>query len=126
MDIKEAQRYLGEVDVQSLSEAILAQEPQAWTEQLIRQQTYEVHQDTESIVLLFCDESWPDGEIHREAGWDRLAVFAMPVIDYIIDNYYNPGGTLLRAMAAKLKAGGRISPHAVSYTHLTLPTNREV
>jgi len=114
MDIKEAQRYLGEVDVQSLSEAILAQEPQAWTEQLIRQQTYEVHQDTESIVLLFCDESWPEGEIHQEAGWDRLAACAMPVIDYIIDNYYNPGGTLLRAMAAKLKAGGRISPHVDS------------
>ena len=48
MDIKEAQRYLGEVDVQSLSEAILAQEPQAWTEQKILQQTYEVQQETES------------------------------------------------------------------------------
>jgi len=114
MDIKEAQRYLGEVDVETLSEAILAVEPKAWTEQLIRQQTYEVHQDTESIVLLFCDESWPDGKIHREAGWDHLASFAMPVIDYIIDNYYSPGGTLLRAMAAKLKAGGRITPHVDS------------
>ena len=114
MDIKEAQRYLGEVDVQALSKVILAQEPQAWTEQLIRQQTYEVHRDTESIVLLFCDESWPDGEIHREAGWDRLAAVAMPVIDYIIENYYSPGGTLLRAMVAKLKAGGRISPHVDS------------
>ena len=51
MDIKEAQRYLGEVDVQTLGEAILAQEPQAWTEQLIRQQTYEVHRDTESICV---------------------------------------------------------------------------
>ena len=80
MDINEAQRYLGEVDVQALSKVILAQEPQAWTEQLIRQQTYEVHRDTESIVLLFCDESWPDGEIHREAGWDRLAVFALSLI----------------------------------------------
>ncbi len=39
MDIKEAQHYLGEVDVQALAKAILDQEPQAWTEQLIRQQT---------------------------------------------------------------------------------------
>jgi hypothetical protein len=37
MDIKEVQRCLGEVDVQALREAILAQEPEAWTEQLIRQ-----------------------------------------------------------------------------------------
>ena len=91
MDIKEAQHYLGEVDVQALTKAILDQEPQAWTEQLIRQQTYEVHQDTESIVLLFCDESWPEGEIHRESGWDRLAAVAMPVIDHIIDTYYTQG-----------------------------------
>ena len=111
MDIKEVQRCLGEVDVQALREAILAQEPEAWTEQLIRQQAYEVHQDTESIVLLFCDESWPEGEIYQEAGWHRLAEVAMPLIDHIIDTYYTPGGTLLRAMAAKLKAGGRISPH---------------
>ena len=72
MDIKEAQRYLGEVDVKALSEAILAQEPQAWTEQLIRQQTYEVHRDTESMGLRFCDECWPEGGIHRAAGWGRL------------------------------------------------------
>ena len=111
MDIEQAQRYLGEVDVQALREAILAQEPEAWTEQLNRQQDYEVHKDTESIVLLFCDESWPDGEIYREPGWDRLSDVAMPLIDHIIETYYTAGGTVLRAMAAKLKAGGRINPH---------------
>ncbi len=134
MDIKGAQRYLGEVDVQALAKAILDQEPQAWTEQLIRQQTYEVHRDTESIVLLFCDESWPAGEIHRESGWDRLAEVAMPVIDHIIDTYYTPGGTLLRAMAAKLKPGGRISPHVDSLEsfhmghriHVPITTNAAV
>jgi hypothetical protein len=72
MDIKEAQRYLGEVDIRALSEAILAQGSEAWAEQPIRQQTYEVHKDTESIVMLFCDESWPDGKIYKESGWDRL------------------------------------------------------
>ena len=111
MDIDVAQRCLGEVDIQALSDKILAQEPEVWQEQLLRQQTYEVHKDTESIVMLFCDESWPDGEIYKELGWDRLADVAMPIIDHIIDTYYAPGGTLLRAMAAKLKANGRIQPH---------------
>ena len=111
MDIKDPQRCLGAVDMQALSDAILAQEPPAWTEQQIRQQEYEVHRDTESIVLLFCDESWPKGEIYRESGWDRLADVAMPLIDHIINTYYAPGGTVLRIMAAKLKAGGRIKPH---------------
>ena len=111
MDIGVDQRCLGEVDMQALRQRILGQEPEAWTEQAIRQQTYEVHKDTESIVILFCDESWPDGEIYREAGWERLADVAMPLIDTIVNTYYAPGGTLLRAMAAKLKAQGRIPPH---------------
>lgn len=111
MDIGVPQRCLGAVDIGALRERILAQAPDAWQEQLVRQQTYEVHKDTESIVMLFCDESWPDGQIYREAGWDRLSDVAMPVIDDIINDYYEPGGTLLRAMAAKLKAGGRIHTH---------------
>lgn len=111
MDIDVAQRCLGEVDMHSLRDRILAQEPEAWLEEVVRQQTYEVHRDTESIVLLFCDESWPDGEIYKEPGWDRLADVAMPVIDYIVDTWYESGGTLLRAMAAKLKVNGRIRPH---------------
>jgi len=134
MNISEPQRYLGEVDVKALSQCILSQDANAWTEQLIRQQNYEVHQDTESIVMLFCDETWPAGEIHQEAGWDRLAEVAMPLIDHIINTYYTSGGTLLRAMAAKLKAGGRISPHVDSLEsfhmghriHVPITTNAAV
>ncbi len=111
MDIGVDQRCLGPVDVTALRERILAQEPAAWTEQALRQQVYEVHKDTESIVLLFCEESWPDGEIYREKGWDRLADVALPLIEHIIETHYEPGGILLRAMAAKLKANGRINPH---------------
>ena len=111
MDFGEDQRCLGPVDIQELAARILSQEPAAWTEQALRQQLYEVHEDTESIVMLFCDESWPDGEIYKEAGWEDLAEVAMPVIDNIIETYYAPGGILLRAMAAKLKVNGRIAPH---------------
>jgi len=111
MEFDADQRCLGEVDMQRLKQRILAQEPEAWTEQAVRQQRYKVHQDTESIVMLFCDASWPAGDIHRESGWDRLADVAMPVIDHIIETYYSPGGTLLRALAAKLKGQGRIKPH---------------
>jgi hypothetical protein len=111
MDIEVNQRFLGEVDIADLKQRILSQEPEAWAEQAIRQQTYEVHKDTESIVMLFCDESWPEGEIYRESGWERLSDVAMPMIDQIIDTYYEPGGVLLRAMAAKLKAKGRINAH---------------
>ncbi len=135
MDIGVEQKCLGGVDIQALSDCILAQEPEAWTEQAVRQQTYEVHKDTESIVMLFCDEGWPEeGEIYRDSGWDRLSDIAMPVIEHIIDAYYAPGGTLLRAMAAKLRAGGRIRPHRDSLRsfhmghriHVPITTNEAV
>lgn len=51
MDIEVARRCLGEVDIQDLQQRILAPEPEAWAEQAVRQQTYEVHKDAESIVL---------------------------------------------------------------------------
>ena len=116
MDIDVPQRCLGTVDISALKQRILDQEPDAWNEQMIRQQIYEVHKDTESIVMLFCDESWPEegGEIYRESGWDRLEDVAMPIIDQIIETWYEPDGLLLRAMAAKLKAGGRINAHTDS------------
>jgi hypothetical protein len=111
VNIKQAQRFLGKVNVQPLADAIIALEPQVWHEQLIRQQSYEVHKDTESIVLLFCDETWPEGEVHHEAGWEHLAVTAMPLVNEIIETYYAKGGIVIRAMAARLIAGGRINPH---------------
>jgi len=111
MDIDVPHRCLGEVDIDALRDRILAQEPAAWTEQGLRQQNYEVHQDTESIVMLFCEESWPEGEIYQDAGWNRLSDVATPLIDHIIATRYSPGGTVIRAMAAKLKSQGRILPH---------------
>ena len=86
MNISEPQRYLGAVDVEALSQCILSQDVNAWKEQLNRQQSYEVHKDTESIVMLFCDETWPDGDVHREVGWERIANQAMPLINDIIDD----------------------------------------
>ena len=134
MDFGEDQRRLGPVDVGELRARVLSQEPAAWIEQAIRQQTYEVHQDTESIVMLFCDEEWPDGKIYRESGWDRLSEVATPIIDHIIETYYEPDGVLLRAMAAKLKARGRINAHRDSLhsfhlghsVHVPITTNSGV
>ena len=111
MDIGIEQRCLGAVDTRELRERLLSLKPQVWAEQAMRQQTYEVHRDTQSVVLLFCDEGWPNGEIYRENGWPRLADAALPLMERVIDANYRPGGTLLRAMAAKLKAHGNIPPH---------------
>ena len=89
MDIDVPLRDLGEIDIEPLRELILAQDEAAWHEDEYRQQSYDVHLETQSIVMLFTDGSdWPNPDIRQEPGWDRLADLAVPVMDKIIADYY--------------------------------------
>ncbi|MDH3349977.1 MAG: aspartyl/asparaginyl beta-hydroxylase domain-containing protein [Gammaproteobacteria bacterium] len=135
MDIDAPLRELGEIDTSALREAILAQDEAAWHEDEYRQQSYDVHLETQSIVLVFTDGSgWPDAEVRKEPGWDRLADVAVPVMHEIIEKHYPKGGTIIRAMAAKLLAGGKITPHVDQHPsfhcghriHVPITTNSRV
>jgi len=135
MDIEVPLRELGELDSSALRDAILAQEEAAWHEDEYRQDVYDVHRQTESIVLIFTDGSnWPNPEISKEPGYDRLADLAMPLMHEIIEKHYPKGGTIIRAMAAKLLAGGKITPHHDSHPsfhcghriHVPITTNPRV
>ena len=127
-------RDLGAAEIGALRDAVLAQDADAWRECDHRQRAYDVHHDTESIVLLFCDEAWPDVQVKRMPGWRRLAPVAMPFVEAALARCYPPGGVLLRVMAAKLNAGGRIAPHtdalpsfkAAHRVHAPLTTNAGV
>ena len=112
MDIGNPLRELGEFDSSALRDAILNQDDAAWDEDQYRQDKYEVHRQTRSIVLVFTDgENWPNSDVKKEPGWDRLADVAVPLMHEVIDKHYPKGGTIIRAMAAKLLSGGRIDPH---------------
>ncbi len=135
MDIEGRIRELGPLDATALSDAVLAQEEAAWHEHDYRQKTYDVHQQTQSIVLIFTDmDGWPEIAIVKEAGWDRLASVAVPIMHDIIRKHYPPGGTIIRAVAAKLLAGGKITPHVDSHPsfhkghriHIPITTNSRV
>ena len=135
MDIVTPLRELGPIDSDALREAILAQDEIAWQEDKYRQEQFEVHHATESIVLLFVDlERWPDVVVSQEPGWPRLAKVALPLMNDIIMRFYPPGGTVIRAMAAKLLAGNVISPHVDKHPsfhhghriHVPITTNPRV
>lgn len=110
MDIEGNLRELGPVGSVPLIEAILTQPEEAWQANQHRQQAYDVHHQTESLVMIFCD-GWPDMKISKEPAWEYLKETAVPLMRDIIRNHYPEGGSVIRAMAAKLKAGGIISPH---------------
>lgn len=135
MDIDAPIRTLGDIDIGALQDTILSQEGNVWHEQEHRQQTYDVHAYTESIVMIFTDGSgWPNIEISKQPGWERLADVAVPVMHDIVERYYPKGGTIIRAMAAKLMVGGIIKPHVDSHPsfryghriHVPITTNPRV
>ena len=135
MDIEAPLRELGPVDMAALQDAILGQEEAAWSEHSYRQQEYDVHKDTASIVLVFTHgENWPQSEILKEAGWDRLSDVAVPMMHDIIGRCYPQGGTIIRAMVANLLSGGKITPHrdhhplfhAAHRIHVPITTNSRV
>ena len=135
MDIDVPLRELGAVAIDSLSEAILSLPQAAWLENQQRQQDYDVHRSTESIVLIFTDGAgWPDITLTRESGWDLLSSVAVPLMTGIIKNHYEHGGTIIRAMAAKLLPGEVISPHRDAHPsfhhghriHVPIKTNPRV
>jgi Aspartyl/Asparaginyl beta-hydroxylase len=135
MDIDVPMRSFGKVDMEPLGAAIRAADEAVWNEYVERQKSYEVHEQTRSIVLLFAGvDHWPEVEISRQPGWARFADVAVPVMHEIIGKWYPPGGTIIRAMAAKLLAGGRIVPHRDSHAsfraghriHVPIATNPRV
>jgi len=135
MDIGVPLRELGEYDISALRDVILAQDEQAWLGNTYRQAQYDVHQMTNSIVMIFTDGSgWPNIEVERQAGWDVLAEQAIPLMHQILADHYAPGGTIIRAMAARLEAGGIIKPHRDKHPsfhyghriHIPISTNPRV
>ena len=136
MDIGAPVRDLGPVDSAALGDAIASLDDPVWREEEIRQKKYQdVHYDTESVILIFCDhDNWPNVDLIKGAGWERLAHVALPLMHDIIGRFYPKGGTIIRAMAAKLKAGKAITPHTDNHAsfrrshriHVPVTTNNKV
>ncbi len=112
MDIGVPLKDLGSLDIEPLRDAILSVDEKAWFDNSHRQTAYDVHAQTQSLVMLFVDtEHWPKLDVTREAAWDALSQTATPIMNTILEQFYPPGGKIIRAMAAKLISGGVITPH---------------
>ena len=135
MNIDGLLRDLGAVRHAPLREKVLALDPDAWRENLVRQESFDVHKHTQSLVLLFIEvDEWPRIVVRREAGWKRLADVAMPLVDDVIEAHFAPGGIVPRAVIARIGPGARIMPHTDTHpsfhcghrVHIPLVTNPRV
>ncbi len=134
MNIDTPLKELGEIDIDALKQAVLSLDEKTWLANEQRQNDYEVHKQTRSVVLVFCDGPMRELVVSKSEGWDALAGVAVPIMHELIGQYYEPGGTIIRAMAANLLAGGRINPHLDSHSsfrmshriHVPITTNPRV
>ena len=134
MNIDKPLRELGEIGIEPLRNAIIGLDETDWLSNEQRQSDYEVHRQTQSVILVFCDGPMNDLAVSKENGWDLLAGVAVPVMHELICRAYPPGGTIIRAMAAKLLSRGRIAPHFDSHQtfrhshriHVPITTNARV
>lgn len=127
--------YSQNFEIEPLRDVILGLDERAWESQTHRQNEYAVHQQTQFVVMVFTSgEGWPNIEVAREDGWDLLAETAIPLMYGILDEFYPKGGSIIRAMAAKLPAGNTIKPHLDKHPsfhaghriHVPITTNHRV
>ena len=79
MNIDSPLRELGPVDSEALRNVILSLDDETWRENLTRQEEFEVHRATESVVMYFVDlDQWPDVEVTKEPGFKHLSELALP------------------------------------------------
>jgi hypothetical protein len=123
------------VPFQEISRLALEATEAHWMENQHRQQTFDVHYQTQSIVLLFCDcEQWPNIKVTKESGWHTFSPFAVPLMDEILKAHYPPGGRIIRAVLARLAPSKMIKPHVdlhMSFSlahriHVPITTNAKV
>ena len=127
-------RELGKIAFEPLRDAVLNFDENIWQLNQLRQQRFKnVHSQTQSVVMIFCD-GWPKLTVSKEAGWPHLAKTALPVMNDIIKQHYPIGGRVIRAMVAKMAPGSEIKRHFDNHPtfnighriHVPLQTDKEV
>lgn len=128
-------QYIGRVDCELIVHKLNNTTEKEWEEDRYRQIAFSnVHSETQSIVLIFCQGSWPNIKISRRAGWSRFGDDALAIMQEILFAHYPPGGIVIRAVLARLPAGAKIGCHidadpsfAASHRiHVPLQTNSRV
>ena len=126
-------RSLGYVDCSKLTERVLACDERAWYVDNRRQDDYEVHVETQSIILVFFS-GWPEVRVTHASGWQEFGNLVMPIMQEIVARNYPPGGLVLRVVLARLLPNCRIETHydrhpsfSVAHRiHVPLLTNPDV
>lgn len=96
------------IDVSSLQQKLAQQTQQQWSESG-REERYDSHQDTQALLLIHDEDFRHYGQTHRPL-FATFKAELEPLFQQISD-FYGGEGHIVRALFAKLHAGGKILPH---------------
>ena len=103
-------RPLGQVDCRRLIERVKTTDESAWYRDNRRQDDYEVHVETQSIILVFFT-GWPAIQVSHASGWQEFGDLVMPIMQDLVAKHYPAGGMVLRVVLARLLPQCRIHLH---------------
>ena len=106
-------RHLGSVDPKPLAHAVGALTEDAWAEDQARQQRFKIHVSTQTIPLLY-DQDSPHEHPTPRPRFAEMALVLRPVLE-LIRNSYQPAsekpGYFSRILLTRLDAHGAIPEH---------------
>ena len=137
-------RSIGDIDITEIKQLINNLSEEHWLDNETRQNRYEVHQDTETIALVW-DEDFRHSKPTKQPALEMFSSAIRPALTKIADYYESSEkwrkyfevkahGYFVRANFVKLKAGGKISAHqdnnfSLAHSHrihIPIITNDEV
>lgn len=132
--LRDKVKKIGTVDVSAINGLLQTKTRDEWLENSLRQQKFRVHQDTESLVLKWCENTGTDTPVETTRHYVDFEPLIKPALDQIQDTYRYERPVIRKAMFAKLKAGGLIPEHAdgaialrmVHRIHVPIVTNDQV
>jgi quercetin dioxygenase-like cupin family protein len=137
-------KYIGNVDATTLIQLVAQLTEEQWNNELFRQKEYAVHEDTQTIGLVF-DRDFRHSHPTRMPALQVFEKALGPVLSIVADHYENSNegqsliqefglGYFVRASLVRLIAGGEIPKHRDHYfslshshrVHVPVTTNDEV
>lgn len=124
-------QLLAEVDVTKVKELVMNLPMVLWQEETKRRENdYFCFSDTEHILFVFASGENHENYIEKPL-WNFWKAKLMPLIQEAVQYYEYDNGVVVKAMLAKLKAGGKIDKHIdyvvrdqyVHKIHIPLITN---
>lgn len=120
MNLTAPARPLGAIDIEPLRSALQSLPEAVWQADTLRQDEYDnVHAATQSLILRFCD-GWPRMTLREGSAWALLGAHVEPIMARLVARAYRPGGTILRAVLARLPAGAAIPSHRDAHPSFAL------